>query len=314
MNDYKANYLFKHPHISTIYPSLFRKVANVDYERIRIDTHDNDFLDLDFKINKSQSSKKLVILSHGLEGSSDSPYIKSMINHLYKNGYDCLAWNCRTCSGEVHRSLMSYHMGKTDDFKTVIDYVIENYNYDSINLAGFSMGANISLKYLGENKIIPSSIKKTIVFSAPLSLRSTVDCLNSGVNLMYTKHFLSTLLKKFKKKEKEFIEFGIDVKKVYASRNLEDFDNHHTAPLYNFKNADDYYEKVHSLQFLKYIRVPTLIVNALNDPFLGPECYPKDISNPFVEIETPEHGGHVGFYMSEDISYADHRALKFLES
>lgn len=298
-------------HLETIIPHIFRRVKPVDYSRERIETDDGDFLDLDWS---ATGENKLVIFSHGLEGSSRAKYIQGMIPQFQAQGFDALAWNCRTCGGEMNRTARFYHSGASYDLDAVIEHVLKTQSYREIFLVGFSMGGNITLKYLGEKgeKVDPR-IKKAAVFSVPLDLKSSTEKLSRGMGLIYTGKFVRTLNRKLKLKKAELAKLNIDIQGTYKIFRFSTWDGRFTAPLHGFKDADDYYAKSSARPLLKTIRVPTLIVNALNDPFLGEECFPIEElkGHSFVKLETPSHGGHVGF--KEKGGFASERiALDFL--
>ena len=192
-SSYKPKTLLKNGHINTIYASLFRKVnLNNSFTRKRIETEDDDFLDIDFLKNENN---KIAILCHGLEGSSSSKYIKGTSNLLSSNGYDIAAMNYRSCSGEINKQLKTYHSGQTDDLNSVINLVLPN--YDEIYLIGFSLGGNIILKYIGDgiHKIHPK-IKATVGISVPVDLHGSSLELSKFKNSIYNKRFLKTLTKK----------------------------------------------------------------------------------------------------------------------
>ncbi|MFT6632489.1 MAG: putative alpha/beta-fold hydrolase [Bacteriovoracaceae bacterium] len=303
-------------HSDTILPFLFRPIKKQNYERERIYTDDNDFLDLDWIKNNQRS---LVILSHGLESSSRAQYIQGMADYFKKNGYDVLAWNCRGCSGEVNKTLKYYHSGASYDLETVVNHAIAQNLWENIFLIGFSLGGNLTLKYAGENaeKISPK-IKGVCVFSTPCCLKTSSYKLKSGFNKIYTNEFLKTLKQKVYAKEKQLNENGFDTSVVRKLHSLPDFDEYFTAPLHGFKDANDYYEKCSSKDFISGIRVSTLIVNAQNDPFLSPECFPYKVvsENQFVSMEVPKSGGHVGFYTPsfKNILWSEKRAFSFFEN
>ncbi|NQY35319.1 MAG: alpha/beta fold hydrolase [Alteromonadaceae bacterium] len=284
-------------HIDTLFPVLLRKKFNIDYERERIDTPDGDFLDLDWV---KKGSKNLVLLSHGFEGSSKGQYIKGMIKNLSTKDTDFLCWNFRGCSGEINRSEKFYHSGLTDDFEQVINHTLKTNEYKSIFLVSFSMGGNLNLKYLGEkSNNIPREIKKAIAFSVPLDLHDASVTINTGFNkYIYSKNFLKTILPKVEEKREVLEKVGIDVNRILRSKVVLEIDEHLTAPLYGFKSAVDYYDTQSCINFLDGISIPTKIINAKNDPFLGKKCYPSNISeiNSNIEFLTPKHGGHVGFH------------------
>ena len=303
-------------HLETLIPYLFRPTKKQFYERERIDTPDNDFLDLDWV---KVGHKDLVIISHGLESSSHAKYVQGTADHLRQNGFDILAWNYRGCSGELNRTIKYYHSGASYDLATVVEHVLESTNYETIYLVGFSLGGNLTLKYLGEESMqLSKKIKAGCVFSTPCYLKTASHELASGFNKVYTQNFVSTLRQKVYDKEEMLKENGFDTSVVKKLKDLPAFDDFFTAPLHGFKDADDYYEQCSSKFFLKDIKVPTLIVNAANDPFLSAECYPYEEAegNPFLDLEVPEHGGHVGFYQRSrgNVMWSEARILSFLKS
>ena len=305
-----------HGHVETILPFFIRRPKKLNFKRERIETEDHDFLDLDWLTNENNS---LVILSHGLEGSSNAQYITGMAKYLHKNNFDILAWNNRSCSGEVNRTLKYYHSGASYDLGAVIEHAINNANYENIYLIGFSLGGNQTLKYLGEKPhSLSPVIKGACVFSTPCCLEASSEKLRRGFSKVYTKMFLESLTQKVQAKKEKLTKFGIDPSKVYSLRSLPEFDDHYTAPLHGFKDAKDYYKKSSSKFFIKDIKVPTLIVNAKNDPFLAGECFPyKEVEkNPLVTLEVPENGGHVGFLQlsKTGILWSEQRAYHFLKS
>ncbi|MEQ8924772.1 MAG: alpha/beta fold hydrolase [Fulvivirga sp.] len=311
-SSYKPPFWMRNGHIATIIPSTFRKVEGVQYSRERIDTPDDDFLDLDW-INNGNDS--LVIISHGLEGSSNRPYMLGMAKYMSENKLDVLAWNCRSCSGEINRQARFYHHGATEDLETVIDHVLKTSDYQSIVLVGFSMGGSLTIKYLGESDSRPDVVKAGIAFSIPVSLKSSVDQLTNSKTGFYKRRFLRKLEEKVKLKAETYpglVEYnGFDDIKEF-----EDFDNKYTAPIHGFKDAHDFYKRASAGNFLPQVSVPLLICNAVNDPFLGEPCYPYDLCERTenLYLETPKYGGHVGFQLPKGVyNYMEKRALKFVK-
>jgi uncharacterized protein len=298
------------PHMETIYPALLRRVILAGYTRERIATPDDDFLDLDWL---RKDSGKVVIISHGLEGNSSRPYIKGMAKALHDNGFDVVAWNFRGCSEEMNRQLRFYHSGATDDLQTVITHVIEKKKYNVVFLVGFSLGGNVTLKYLGEGPA-PSAVKKAVVFSVPMDLKSSCKKISRPGNRIYSNRFLKSLKSKILLKSRDRKE--LDTSKLGAIKTLTEFDDCYTAPLHGFKNADDYYEQCSSIHFIQHIKIPTLIINTLNDPFLSPECFPTTAleKHPFVKLQVLSRGGHVGFaqFNKNGLYWSEQRALEFL--
>jgi uncharacterized protein len=298
------------PHLETIYPALLRRVTLKPYSRERIPTPDNDFLDLDWL---QQSSHKLVIISHGLEGNSQRPYIKGMAKVFFDTGYDVLAWNYRGCSEEVNKQLRFYHSGATDDLGTVIDHAIDNKRYSEINLVGFSLGGNITLKFLGEKRSRPQ-IKKAIAISVPMDLQSSCEKISQPANWIYARRFLKSLKRKVQMKSQRMA--GLDINGMDRIKTLHDFDDRYTAPLHGFKNAVDYYTRCSSIHFVKDITTPTLIINTLNDPFLSEACFPVQLlkDHPHVVLEILHRGGHVGFtqFNKNGLYWSEQRAIDFV--
>lgn len=313
-SSYSPSIIFKNAHINTIYKTLFyHKVSK--YKRTRIITPDTDFLDLDYSGNGSET---LVIAMHGLEGSSNSKYIISLVNFLNSQQIDCIAVNFRGCSGIENNHIYSYNSGKTDDVETIINYILNNYNYKNIILVGYSMGGNITLKYLGENRQLQPTIKGAIAISVPTDLEGSSNKLSNWNNTIYLNKFLKTLIKKGIDKHEKFPNSTLDVNKIKNSKTFADFDDAFTAPLFGYKNAHDYWTQCSSKQFLPTIKIPTLILNALDDTFLSESCHPfKEASlNKNLFFEAPKYGGHVGFnsnFMKNDTLWSEHRVLEFIK-
>jgi predicted alpha/beta-fold hydrolase len=306
--------LFRNGHLQTILPNFFRRIDQVPFERERMDTPDGDFLDLDWLCG---GNNRLVILSHGLEGDSRTKYMSGMAWMMLQNDWDVLSWNYRGCSGEPNRLPRFYHSGDTADLDLVVRHALEREDYDRIALVSFSLGGNMTLKYLGEKveKIDPR-IFRAVVFSAPCDLEACAFHLYEGFNKVYLKRFLRSLKDKIRKKNVLMPEY-ISVARLEALKDFHEFDDVYTAPLHGFKNAKEYYARCSSKQFIKDIRIPVLIVNAKNDPFLPDECYPvqEAENSSFVFLEMPESGGHVGFMEGKpnEAYWAEGRAVEFLE-
>ena len=311
-------------HLQTIIPSLFRQVT-IPYVRERIDTPDDDFLDLDWASSTDESAPagspvrdQLVILSHGLEGSSTSTYLAGMVRHLTRSGFDCLAWHYRSCGGELNRQQRFYHIGDTGDLHHVVQYAIQK-GYQTIYLVGFSAGGNITLKYLGEcGERIDPAIKKAVTFSVPLDLIGATKRLEQWDSLVYNYRFSRTLKRKVMQKA-ALMPGVFQTEAVSRSRSVREFDALFTAPMNGFRDVTDYYSQSSSLQFVPTITVPTLLINAKNDPFLSPGCFPEAMARelPNVWMEFPAQGGHCGFAsktsgINGDTYWSEERAVSFL--
>lgn len=310
---YKSPFWAINGHIDTIYPALFRKVKLKNAPKhVTISTPDDDFFDIDYYDNHTN---RTLIISHGLEGNSKRPYVLGMAMKFYENGWNVIAWNYRGCNGKMNNSLKSYHSGFTDDLEEVIRFA-DCSEVDFISLVGFSLGGNLSLKYLGEKEDLNPKIRSAVTFSVPLDLHKGCLQISRRNNQLYSGRFLRSLKKKTREKAAIFHE--IDTSQLSNMNNLMIFDDHYTAPMHGFKDAMDYYTSCSAIYFLKNITIPTLIVNALNDPFLPIECYPfvELDNNEFVHLETPEKGGHVGFYSKNKNGFywSEERAHQFISS
>ncbi len=311
---YNPPFLFKNTHINTSFKTLFYKNI-IDYHRTRISTPDQDFLDLDFSI---VGSKTLVITMHGLEGSSQSKYMVSVIQYLNNCNIDCLALNFRGCSGEDNNHIYSYNSGKTDDLDVVINHVLANYSYHNIVLLGYSMGGNITLKYLGESANLANEIKGAITVSVPCDLEGSSTSLSEWYNAIYLNKFMVTLKEKSLSKIQKFPNSILNKEVILKAKTFEDFDNEVTAPLFGYKNAKDYWTKCSSKQYVPAIEKPTLLINALDDSFLSNSCYPIEEAknHKYFNLELPEYGGHVGFntsYLGQDLFWSEKRIFDFIE-
>jgi len=313
-SSYRAPFYFFNGHIQTIIPGLFREVTGVTYQRERITTPDDDFLDLDWSPSKLKT-QRLVILSHGLEGDASRPYIKGMVKVMNLAGFDTLAWNFRSCSGEPNKLLQSYHMGATDDLELVVQYALKLNQYQELYLIGFSMGGNITLNYLGQKpEQVPPQVKKAAVFSVPCHINSASRKMAQLENRIYMQRFLKSLRHKLAAKE-SLMPATMTLENYHHLRTFPEFDDRYTAPIHGFKDAHEYYTKCSSKQCLSNIRIPTLLVNAQNDPFLSPECFPvtEAEANSFLYLEMPKDGGHVGFVENyqQNQYYSERRAVEF---
>ena len=315
MDAYTAPWWLPGGHAQTIYAKLVVRRARVAYRRERWETPDGDFIDLDWveeppaasrqqpangksSVVSRQSSpgeRPLVVLFHGLEGSSRGNYALAMMAALRDRGMRGVVVHFRGCSGEPNRLPRAYHSGDAQE----IDWILRRLrtlNAGPLFAAGISLGGNALLKWLGESGAAATAVvKRAAAVSAPLDLMAAGDALGRGFNLLYARNFLATL--KAKSIAKLDRHPGLyDAERVRAARTLREFDDLVTAPLHGFQNTDDYWTRASSKPWLKDIRVPTLVLNARNDPFLPAPALPgpADVSGA-VTLEQPQGGGHVGF-------------------
>ncbi len=309
-------------HLQTIVPGLWRRVPGVRYERETLELPDGDFLHLDWsrRAPGGPAAPVVAVLSHGLEGDSHRPYILGMARALNAVGADVLAWNYRSCGpngGEPNRLLRSYHLGDTADLAAVLRHALGIGPYTAAWLVGFSAGGNITLKFLGENPaLVPPQVCAAATFSVPVALEASARHISRWQNRVYLRRFLTSLRGKLMAKAAR--QPGqIDLTDYHSLTSFEQFDDRYTAPLHGFASAAAYYAHASSRQYLPAIRVPTLLVQARNDPFLPwPACYPvaEAEASAALFLEMPTNGGHCGF--AENFpgprSYADRRAAEFL--
>ncbi len=312
-NSYKPLFFLINGHFETIYPTFFRKISPpCTPNTISLSTPDDDYFELDYYDN---NSAKTIIISHGMEGNSKKPYVLGMARIFYENGWNVIAWNYRGCNGKMNNSIKSYHSGFTEDLEVVIKFA-DIQSVDKIALIGFSLGGNLTLKYLGDSQDVHPKVKAAATFSVPLDLYKGAIQISTRGNVVYSKRFLRTLKKKILGKARKFHEIKLD--KLPKIKDLKSFDDYYTAPMHGFKDAMDYYQSCSAINILDKITIPTLIVNAKNDPFLPEECYPIAAlkNHKYVYLQTPDRGGHVGFCTSlnGDFYWSEIRALEFFNS
>jgi predicted alpha/beta-fold hydrolase len=300
---------FRNGHYNTFIPALFYKNPKVDFERVRIETPDDDFIDID---SAKVGANKAVIILHGLEGSSSSGYVLHFADYFNQQGYDVICPNYRGCSGEMNRQLRMYNSGTTDDVHHIVKETARH--YDSVDLIGFSLGGNLVLKYLGEQVYeLPQNLIRGVAISAPIHLHNASLQLLRPQNFAYQIRFIISLWGKAIAKKKQFPK---EVKlPLWKMRNLYRFDEYFTAPVYGYADAKDYYDDNSSLQFLETLERPALLINSYDDPFLGDLCYPTDIAERSEQFHliTTQYGGHVGFARDgTDRNWFKEKALSFL--
>ncbi len=299
-------------HLETIIPSVFRKIEGVIYKRERIYTPDGDFLDMDWS---KIGAEKLLVVSHGLEGSSERHYAKALAKLFNQQGFDVLAWNNRSCSGEMNQRPVLYHHGASYDLETVIEHVETTQTYHSYYLVGISMGGAQTLKYLGEKGLdLNPKIKKAAVYSTPCNLPDSAATLKWKKNAFYKKRFLDKLRAKMQIKGEQFPGL-VDLDLLERVKDFDTFDTHFTAKVHGFKDAEDFYQSVSADNWMPDIQIPTLIINALNDPLLSGKCFPVALAEKHSQIylEMPSRGGHTGFLVKgEEFTWAEMRFLDFI--
>jgi predicted alpha/beta-fold hydrolase len=249
---------------------------------------------------------------HGLEGNGQRPYMTGTAKLFNTNNMDAVCVNFRGCSGHDNLKYRSYHSGATEDLEAVIQFILNNKSYSHIYIKGISLGGNMVLKYLGERHEVPKQIKAVMAVSVPCLLAGSARKLHTFENRLYHNKFKKHLVDRLIIKQLRFPDL-LSLDDLNAIKTLYDFDDIYTSKAHGFLDGADYYKKCSSLQFLPNIKTPTLIINALNDSFLSPECYPvkEAKANSNIYLEMPKYGGHVGFHDKNNIYYNERRALDF---
>ncbi len=317
-HNYQPPFLYRNTYFNTIYTALWRPLFELKYDRERVELPNGDFIDLDWS---RVDSDNLLLCVHGLEGNARKPYMRAMMHYFNQShdelsGWDTVGFNLRSCSGEDNRLLGGYHSGNTDDLNYVIDKIIATQIYKKIAIIGFSIGGNIVLKYAGEKgDSIHPIISHVIGFSVPSELKSCSMEFEKPKNWIYLQQFLLSLKPKARNKAQKF-PGSFDLKKALAARNFREFDSAYTGPINGFKDCFDYWEKASCLPLLKNITIPTLLINAKDDTFLAPECFPYELAKtqPNFHLEITAKGGHLGFMAPDNEGYlwTERRAWDFV--
>ncbi len=318
--NFQPSFLLKNRHIQTIYSSLFRKLPPLDFEVETFWLSDGDFVEAYWHtITGHTNNTPIVILFHGLTGSYKSPYIQGAVAALSNAGFSTVVMHFRGCSGKDNLKARSYHSGDTGDAKEFIKALHASYPEAKLFAVGYSLGANMLLKLLGEEKE-NSLLTAAIAVSAPMLLNASASRMNRGLSRFYQRLLLKdlnvALEKKYEKHDMQKL-IGLEKKDIKKLKNFRLFDEAYTAKINGFTSAQDYYEKSSSKQYLKDIQTPTLIIHAKDDPFMTPEVIPKkeEVSRK-IELEILDNGGHVGFISGTLFNphyWLDTRVVSFLQ-
>jgi predicted alpha/beta-fold hydrolase len=311
--DYSAPPWLPGGHLQTIYPATCIAKPQVVYRRERWATPDDDFIDIDFVDGKPE--QPFVVLFHGLEGSSNSHYARSLMAHISALGWSGAVPHFRGCSGEPNHAPRFYHSGDAAEVDWIIRRLVGGRKESKFYAAGVSLGGNALLRWLGESQHQAEIVDGACAISAPLDLAGGGAALSSGLNMLYTRVFLQALKPKCLHKLKQFPSL-FDQETMLRARTLYEFDNIVTAPLHGYRDTDDYWNRASAKHVLSDITVPTLVLNAQNDPFLPARHLPSTASR-HVTLEYPEQGGHVGFVVGTlpgQLSWLPQRMLSFLQA
>ncbi|QDC43510.1 hydrolase [Methylophilus medardicus] len=305
-NDFKAPIWQLGGHLQTIIPSLFPQVAKQTYVRERWELPDGDFVDVDWtespaRLDKAQP-KPVLVLFHGLEGTSQSHYARVLMAAAKQRGWLGVVVHFRGCSGEPNRLPRVYYAGDADEINTFISIIHQKLPDNVIYAAGVSLGGNALLKWLGQ---YPENarrlVKAAAAISAPIALKETAHSLDTGLNyLIYSKHFVATMKPKALQMAERFPDY-LDASRIQTARSVQDMDNAVTSVLFGTKNADEYYDVNASKPWLRSIQTETLILNAKNDPFVPFDTLPSETEvSSAVQLDYQAEGGHAGFYGKTD--------------
>ena len=294
-SSFKSAWWLPNSHLQTLWSTFFRRIPDLPLNNIRLTLPDSDFLDLSVTSNIAgkKTNKPIILILHGLEGSIHSPYAKPLIKTLVDEGYGVYFMHFRGCSGEINKTAGSYHSGETNDLQFVVNYLTQKHQCKLSTIIGFSLGGNVLLKWLGEQKEQAATLS-AIAISVPFQLADAAKRMEQGFSKIYQRHLISRLQKKYQEKFSHANSpLSIDIKK---QNTFYQFDDQVTAPLHGFKNAPDYYQQCSSRQFIKRIKIPTLILHAKDDPFMYPKTVPneEELADK-VQLILSTSGGHVGF-------------------
>ncbi len=301
-------------HLQTLWAGAMRRAPNIALRRERLELPDGDFLDLDWT---PRGIGPIVVVFHGLEGSSASPYVRILLKIIDQQGWRGVVFHYRGCSGEHNRLARSYHSGETGDVRFVIDAIRTRERETRLAGVGYSLGGNMLLKYLGEEGEA-APLLAAIAISVPYDLQQAAYRMRQGFSRIYQTQLVGALKRRTHDKFKTWPDSPIDLSILPKLITFHDFDGAVTAPLHGFTSADDYYTRSSSRQFLPQIRIPTLLLHARNDPFMTPAVVPTpDELSPSTVLELSDDGGHVGFMTGrwpwELRCWLDDRVPQFLQ-
>jgi predicted alpha/beta-fold hydrolase len=295
VSKFKPAWWLKNSHLQTLWPALCRReIKDLPLERERLELADGDFIDLDWVGDKDREGP-LVLMLHGLEGSIESHYSKGMLQTITNAGWRGVFMHFRGCSGEPNRLPRGYHSGETGDLQFVVRILQDRPNNQTIAAIGVSLGGNVLLKWLGETGA-KNPLKAAIAISVPFELRKAASRITVGFSRFYQWYFIKCLRDRLTLKFNEKPSTVWNLDQINQIDTMYEFDEKITAPLHGFSGAEEYYATSSSRQYIRGIRIPTLILHAKDDPFMSEDVIPQDDElSPLVQLEVTEGGGHVGF-------------------
>lgn len=299
------------PHLQTLWPALLRKFPEVTYRNERLELPDGDFVDLCWTPGTDEGP--IVVVIHGLEGSIRSHYAAGIMAAIHQRGWRGVFLHFRGCSGTPNRLDRAYHSGETGDIGFLVQTLVERYPGTPIATIGYSLGGNAMLKYLGTTA---APVTAAVAVSVPYVLHDSAKRLSRGLSRLYQRHLVASLKAKIR------LKFNgrptpLPLDTLDAMHTFHEFDDAITAPMHGFAGVDDYYTQSSSRQYLGGIRIPALLIHALDDPFMTPATLPQaDELADNVILEVADHGGHVGFisgqYPWKPVYWLEPRIIDYL--
>lgn len=313
---YRPPWWFRGRHLQTVWGPLLRRFTRPPLRRERVRTPDGDFLDLDWR-ERATAGAPLVVVLHGLEGSSRSHYASGLLREIAALEFDGVVLNFRSCSGEPNRAARLYHSGETTDLDWVLSLLLRRDPGRRVGLVGVSLGGNVALKWLGERSdAAPAQVVAAVGISTPFDLAACAGVLDRGLpRALYTADFLRTMKAKVRVKA-HLYDGQVDVSAVRRARTFAEYDRLVTAPIFGFRDERDYWTQCSSARYLAGIRRPSLLINAVNDPIVPSSALPREAigGSPWLHALFPDEGGHAGFLEGPfgRRSWAERHALAFL--
>lgn len=320
MSKFKPAFGLQNRHMQTLYSSLFRRQKKPITQSEVFELDDGDFVECFWCEKPPTDERDIVILFHGLEGSYKSQYIQGVMNALSKAGFSSVLMHFRGCSGKQNRLPRAYHSGDTQDAKAWVEALRKRFISNKLHAVGYSLGANMLLKLLGEwgEK---SPLTSAVCVSAPMQLDISANTINKGFSKLYQKYLLKHLKNSlYKKYEDHPMQDLINLKKedVKKIKSIWEFDDVYTAKMHGFTSAADYYRHSSAKQYIKNIKTKTMIIHSIDDPFMIREVLPSNSEiSKSVTLEVYKYGGHVGFISGSILKptyWLENRILKFINS
>jgi predicted alpha/beta-fold hydrolase len=314
---FRAPWWLKNRHLQTGWNHFFRRLPAPNVRQERWDTPDEDFVDV--YLDEGRTDRPAVLMLHGLEGSVRSKYIVGLQHAFAEIGWGTAALEFRSCGGEINRARRLYHSGETTDLAFVAERLTRRWPGRRLYVVGYSLGGNVTAKWLGEDPdAVPEAVAGAAVVGVPFDLAGSAGHFERSLRGAYSRHFMRRLIPKAVEKARQYPGV-MDLERVRRSRSFADFDTHATAALHGFRDAEDYWARSSSGQFLGNVRKPLLLISAMDDPFNPPETLPwaAAVESPYLHPLFTREGGHVGFVYGLPWAvrhWAEEQIVRFFEA